>query len=235
MTPDAEALYGLPLDEFTAARDALAARLRAAGRGDEATEVAALRKPVRAAWVVNRLARDERAEMRRLLDAAAAVRAGRAGAQDDFRQALERLVDAGRKVLEQDGRATEPVVQQVASTLRAGAASTPDELAAGTLTHPLETAGFGAMAGAGSAAGSREGRRARPARPRPDKARVERARREVAEARGEVRRLERAAAAAERAARESRAAVEAARRELARAEARLERERTGTARVSPGR
>jgi hypothetical protein len=235
LTPDAEALYGLPLDEFTTARDALAARLRAAGRGDEAAEVAALRKPVRAAWVVNRLARDERAEMRRLLDAAAAVRAGRAGAQDDFRQALERLVDAGRNVLEQDGRATDPVVQQVASTLRAGAASTPDELAGGTLTQPLETAGLGAMAGAGSAAETREGRRARPARPRPEKARVERARREVAEARGVVRRLVRAAAEAERAARESRAAVEAARRGLARAEARLERERTGAARVSPGR
>ena len=226
MTPDAEALFGLPLDEFTTARDELAGRLRAAGRNDEAAEVAGLRKPVRAAWVVNRLARDERVQMRSLLDAAAAIRTGRSGAQDDFRDALDRLVAAGRRLLGEDGRVSEPVAQQVANTLRAGAAGAPDELAAGTLTRPLETAGFGAMAGAAPPAGdARGGRRSGPHRPKVDKARVERARADVAEARDEVRRLERAAAEAERAARDARAKVETARRALARAEGRLERAR----------
>ena len=67
---DAEAgrLYGLPLDEFTAARDARARELRQDGEREKAAEVAALRKPVLAAWVVNMLARDERADVRELVE-----------------------------------------------------------------------------------------------------------------------------------------------------------------------
>ena len=38
-------LYGLPLEEFTAARDAEAKRLREAGETDTAKAVTALRKP----------------------------------------------------------------------------------------------------------------------------------------------------------------------------------------------
>jgi hypothetical protein len=57
---EAERLYGLPLDEFTAARDARARELRRDGEREKAAEVAALRKPVLAAWLVNMLARDER-------------------------------------------------------------------------------------------------------------------------------------------------------------------------------
>ena len=49
-------LYGLPLAEFTKERDALARRLRADNRRDDAATVAELRKPVLAAWVVNQLA-----------------------------------------------------------------------------------------------------------------------------------------------------------------------------------
>src|SRR4029079_16990871 len=49
-------LYGLALEEFRKERDALARRLRADGNRDDAASVAELRKPVLAAWVVNRLA-----------------------------------------------------------------------------------------------------------------------------------------------------------------------------------
>ena len=50
-------LYGLPLEEFTAARDDLSKRVRAAGLRDQADEIKALRKPPVSAWAVNQLAR----------------------------------------------------------------------------------------------------------------------------------------------------------------------------------
>ena len=62
MEPDD--LYGLPLDRFVAERGALAKALRADGRRDEASRVAALRKPSVAAWAVNQLARTQRPAMR---------------------------------------------------------------------------------------------------------------------------------------------------------------------------
>ena len=73
---EAERLYGLPLDEFTTARDERARELRRDGQKEKAAEVAALRKPVVAAWVVNMLARDERADVRELVRAAEAIRTG---------------------------------------------------------------------------------------------------------------------------------------------------------------
>ncbi|HEX6580351.1 MAG TPA: hypothetical protein VF195_05715, partial [Actinomycetota bacterium] len=52
-------LYGLPLERFTAERDALAKELASAGDRDGAARVKALRKPVVAAWAVNLLARED--------------------------------------------------------------------------------------------------------------------------------------------------------------------------------
>src|SRR5207237_2555030 len=46
-------LYGLPLDEFTRDRDALARRIRQEGEGTLAAEIKQLRKPTLPAWVVN--------------------------------------------------------------------------------------------------------------------------------------------------------------------------------------
>jgi hypothetical protein len=54
---EADELYGLALDAFVPERDALAKRLRADGRRDEANEVKALRKPSVAAWAVNQAVR----------------------------------------------------------------------------------------------------------------------------------------------------------------------------------
>jgi len=50
-----DALFKLPLGEFTPARNALAARLKKAGEQAEADAVKALPKPSVAAWVVNQL------------------------------------------------------------------------------------------------------------------------------------------------------------------------------------
>ena len=52
---DVDALFTLPLSEFTGARNALAARLKKAGHGDEANQVRALAKPSISAWAVNQL------------------------------------------------------------------------------------------------------------------------------------------------------------------------------------
>jgi hypothetical protein len=50
------ALYRLPVQEFVAARDQLARRLRAAGQRQAAHRVAALRRPPVSAWAANQLA-----------------------------------------------------------------------------------------------------------------------------------------------------------------------------------
>jgi hypothetical protein len=52
---DTDDLFKLPLAEFTAARNALAASLKDAGRTDEAAAVKALTKPPLSAWTVNQL------------------------------------------------------------------------------------------------------------------------------------------------------------------------------------
>lgn len=219
---EAERLYGLPLDEFTAARDGRARELRRDGQKEKAAEVAALRKPVVAAWVVNMLARDERADVRELVRAAEAIRTGKAGADAAFREALDRLTVAARRLLEAEGRSADATLQQVARTLRAAAASEPDLLTAGTLTQPVEASGFGAMAGAALPPPER-GKAAKAVRePRVDRRAIERARKALAAARDEARSLERDASAAERAARKARQAADAARARVAEAEQRLQ-------------
>jgi len=67
-------LYALPVREFTAARDRLAATLAASKERDRAREVKALRRPTVAAWVVNQLARRHRPLIERLIDAGEALR-----------------------------------------------------------------------------------------------------------------------------------------------------------------
>jgi hypothetical protein len=52
---EVDALFKLPLGEFTSARNALAAELKKAGRPAEASAVKALVKPSVSAWVVNQL------------------------------------------------------------------------------------------------------------------------------------------------------------------------------------
>ncbi|MDP9121247.1 MAG: hypothetical protein M3O15_07745, partial [Acidobacteriota bacterium] len=56
-------LYDLPLFGFTAARNALAARLEKAGGHAAAAAVKALAKPSPSAWAVNMLLRRERERM----------------------------------------------------------------------------------------------------------------------------------------------------------------------------
>lgn len=64
---DVDSLFRLPLAEFTGARNALAAKLKKSGRGDEAVPVKALGKPSVSAWAVNQLYWSHRAAFDRLV------------------------------------------------------------------------------------------------------------------------------------------------------------------------
>src|SRR5438034_9907423 len=73
-------LYGLPLDEFTAARNELATRLRKAGQADAAERVRELRKPSVAVWTVNQLARRYPDEIEELVEGGKRLRDAQAKA-----------------------------------------------------------------------------------------------------------------------------------------------------------
>jgi hypothetical protein len=222
---DVDGLFGLPLEEFTRARDALARELRSAGRKDEAAEVGALRKPVLPAWVVNRLVREQPKATKALLGAAEAIRSGRAGGDERMREALDELMRAARKVLEAEGREpADTVLREVATTLRTGAGEDPDALSAGRLTRPLEPSGFAAMAGT-KLPPRRKARAARVEKDARDETRVEKARVDADAARKEARRLASEAADAEREARRLRSEADRAERRLRDAEDRLAKAR----------
>src|SRR2546423_638852 len=85
----AESLYGLPLDEFTSARNAAAKELRDRGLRAEADEVKALAKPSVAAWAVNQLTRRRHADLDEFLDAAEAAREAQLGGTEEEPRAAQ--------------------------------------------------------------------------------------------------------------------------------------------------
>jgi hypothetical protein len=155
------ALYGLPLEEFTAARNELARRL-AQERDARADEIRGLRKPTVPVWAVNQLARSDELGLRRLLAAGAALRkaqekalegsgtAGLAKAQTGEREALRKLTERARSLLGEAGRpATDATLERISTTLSAAAIdeSVREALKAGRLDRELEPLGFDALAG----------------------------------------------------------------------------------------
>ena len=73
-------LFGLAPEEFVAARDELARRLRREGDPEAAGRVKALRRPPLSAWAVNQLARGQEPALGRLLAAGERVRAAQRAA-----------------------------------------------------------------------------------------------------------------------------------------------------------
>src|SRR4051812_46451881 len=92
-TDEIDHLFQVPLGEFTAARNALAARLKKNGHAEEAAQVKALQKPPISAWTVNQLFATHRLAFNRLLDAGAKFRTAQAaqlsGRSSDLRGPLE--------------------------------------------------------------------------------------------------------------------------------------------------
>jgi hypothetical protein len=112
-----DALYGLPLKEFTPARNALASKLSKAGKKDEAARVKKLAKPSIGAWAINRIAREHPGFVERFLKASdrllrAQMRSMSGSADSDFadaireqRDALNVILELAPAILEADGHA----------------------------------------------------------------------------------------------------------------------------------
>jgi chromosome segregation ATPase len=146
---DIERLYRVSPDRFTAERNQLAKRLRGEGDRGAAEQVAKLRKPTVAAWLLNQLARSEAPRVRALLGAAEDLKraqdeALRGGGGERLREAarseraaIEDLVGGARELAEEaDLRVSEATIDRVRETLEAAVADPElaDQLAGGTLS-----------------------------------------------------------------------------------------------------
>jgi hypothetical protein len=168
-------LYDLPLDEFIAARDKLAAELKKAGDDDAARATKKLKKPSVAAWAVNQLARRHPDEMGQLL----ALRDrmdGASGAElrsigEDRRHLLAQLVKHADAILRDGGHgASAGTLEKVTQTLQAGSSDEEIELLrSGRLARELTPSGFAGLAWTAVPASTPEapskGRNARGRRP----------------------------------------------------------------------
>jgi hypothetical protein len=158
---DVDRLFDLPLDEFTAAKNELAKRLKNEGDAEGAEQVRALAKPSVAAWAVNQLARHEAELVRSLLNVAARLRNAQErslqgeraadelrAAQSEERTVINKLTKASERQLRESGRAASATtLERVSSILRAAAVSDPSALRAGRLSGDVEVTGFDAFAG----------------------------------------------------------------------------------------
>ena len=237
---EVDRLYGLPLEEFTAARNKLAAALKNEGKTEEADEVKNLRKPSISAWAVNQLARKERMQVRSLVTSADRLRKAqegllRGGAADELRASVERqrevvgaLVRRAKEILrEAEHPATEATLERIRETLTAVAGNEEGArlVEQGRLETDLDPAGFGPMTAAAPAKKKRDDRSDR-------KAKVERAKKELDELRADLREREEEArraaqetAKADRAAKAAKAAADKAQAALERLTQRLEEAR----------
>src|SRR5215218_9154185 len=156
-------LYGLRLNEFTAARNDLVKSLRKAGDEQAADTVASLSKPTVSAWAINqadRQATDQVAALidagRELFEAQKAALGGEAAerfeaAQKEQRSAVSAVVRAARSVLQQAGHAaSDQTAARIASTLRAASVDENGQqlLRAGRFTDDFEGGGMFLLAGA---------------------------------------------------------------------------------------
>jgi hypothetical protein len=145
-------LYGADPDVFTERRKALAAAAKKAGDREAAAAIGALRKPTRAAWVVNQLARAEPSAAGRMAALAAELRAAeQAGDGPRLRElsaSRGALLDAlTAQALAAAGTPDPPpsLRAEVTDTLTAALAdpATAADFAAGRLTKAAQWGGFG--------------------------------------------------------------------------------------------
>ena len=173
MIDEADDLYGLPLGEFTAARDALAKRLRGEKRREDADFVKGLKRPSVAAGAINLAVRKHGADD--LLAAGEELREAHGALLDGsgdaaaVREATAREREAVREFarLALGDDATEATAEKVRETLHA--ASVDDEvrelLEAGRLVREAE-AGVDAMALMAASAAPKTSGRSKKAPPK---------------------------------------------------------------------
>jgi hypothetical protein len=202
-------LFHGPLEDFTPARNELAKSLRADSETEAADWVKGLRKPTRAAWLVNQLAARKAKQVAELLEVGRELRAAQeemvAGATDRAklreaasreRQAIHSLVQTAGAIGREHGVGGQ-VLDRVGETLQA-ASSDPqvaEAIERGRLTREQRAAGIGLVG---------------PATPKAPARKREKGERDAAERRSRQQQAKRR---------------KEAERKLAAAEKRLERER----------
>ncbi|HEY6424304.1 MAG TPA: hypothetical protein VIY28_13855 [Pseudonocardiaceae bacterium] len=104
----ADEMYSLPREEFTAARNAAAARAREQGHRELAEQIGALRRPSTAAWLANRLVREHPEQVRALVELS-----------DGLREAHHQLQgEELRRLSQQRHQLVHALVQQVRALAR---------------------------------------------------------------------------------------------------------------------
>jgi uncharacterized phage infection (PIP) family protein YhgE len=145
-------LYSIDPDDFTKRRGELASEARSGGDGEAARAITALRRPTKAAGIVNRLARsqpDVTAGLTELGDKLRKAQRTLDGARlRELTQQRRKLIDAATRQAFELSDLPEPAAtlrSEVASTLEAALAD-PDvaeQLTSGTLVRSAQWSGFG--------------------------------------------------------------------------------------------
>ena len=202
---DLDRLYDLPLADFTAARDRLAAELRDRGDREGRAEVKKLRRPTLAAWVVNQLVRHHRGDVQQVLSVGDEVRAAQrgrlsAGAIREItlrrRRAIDRVLDVAEEVLtEADHAAGRSTLDRVGETMMAATVDedSAEAVRAGRLGRELAPAtGFESLVGQITVPAKRASKADRQTRERAQRAKdqAQEAEEKAKEADREARRLE---------------------------------------------
>ena len=153
----ADELYGLPMADFTPARDAKAKELKGSDLAELSAPVKALKKPTMAAWVVNMLVRHETEQVDQVLAVGAALRDAAESLDGkelreltkQRRQLTSAVTTRARGVVGSLGtKVTQAVADQVESTLTA-AMLDPEcakALRSGLLVTHLTSTGLGESA-----------------------------------------------------------------------------------------
>jgi hypothetical protein len=165
-------LFHGPLEDFTAARNELARSLRSDGDAEAADWVKGLKKPSRAAWLVNQLAVRKPKDVRKLLDVGAELRAAQeevlAGSTDPEklrevagreREAIDSLIQTAEAIGREHGVGSQ-ILDRVGETLQA-ATSDPEVAEAiekGQLVREQRASGIG-LVGAAAPTDPARGRR----------------------------------------------------------------------------
>jgi hypothetical protein len=151
-----DALYALPLSEFTAARDALAKSLKAAKDGDAAKRVKGLGKPLAIPWAVNQLYWQARPAYNQLAKSGEKLRAAQIAALGGRSVDVQGATAAHRKaVAEAVAIATkfasaadvQPAADALGRMLEAVSLNENPPEPPGRFTRLLQPAGFEALEG----------------------------------------------------------------------------------------